>query len=75
MRGALRAVFIGITLGLAATLGFARTVATLLYNVSPANPATLAAVSAILICVAMLASYLPAHRATTIDPLQALRSE
>lgn len=72
---ALRTVLIGLALGLAATLVLARTLTVLLYNVSPANPVTLAAVSAILICVAMLASYLPAHRATTIDPLNALRSE
>jgi putative ABC transport system permease protein len=72
---ALRTVLIGLVLGLVATLSLARSVAGLLYNVSPANPATLAAVSAILLCVAMLASYLPARRATSIDSLNALRSE
>jgi putative ABC transport system permease protein len=72
---ALRSVLIGLALGLTGTLSAARTVSGLLYNVSPANPATLAAVSAILICIAMLASYLPARRATTVDPLNALRSE
>jgi len=72
---ALRTVLVGLVLGLGATLSLARTVAGLLYNVSPANPATLAAVSTILVCVAMLASYLPARRATSIDPLNALRSE
>ena len=72
---ALRTVLIGLALGLAAALALGRSIAGLLYNVSPANPATLAAVSAILVGVAMLASYLPARRATTIDPLDALRSE
>jgi len=72
---ALRTVMVGLVLGLAATLSLARTLAALLYSVSPANPATLAAVSAILVCVAMLASYLPARRATSIHPLSALRSE
>jgi len=72
---ALRIVLVGLVLGLVATLSLARTVAGLLYNVSPANPAILAAVSTILVCVAMLASYLPARRATSIDPLNALRSE
>ena len=72
---ALRTVLVGLGLGLAATLLFARTLAALLYNVSPAHPATLAAVSAILLVVAMLASYLPAYRATAVDPLKALRSE
>ncbi|HVH88367.1 MAG TPA: ADOP family duplicated permease, partial [Terriglobales bacterium] len=72
---ALRTVMVGLVLGLVVTISLARTVAGLLYNVSPANPVTLAAVSTILVCVAMLASYLPARRATSIDPLKALRSE
>jgi predicted permease len=72
---ALRTVLVGLVLGLVATLSLARTVAGLLYNVSPANPAILAAASTILVCVGMLASYLPARRATSIDPLKALRSE
>ena len=75
MGQALRTVLIGLALGLAATLALAHTIAALLYNVSSANPATLAVVSAILICVAIVASYLPARRATTIDPLNALRGE
>ncbi|MFL6440317.1 MAG: ABC transporter permease [Terriglobales bacterium] len=72
---ALRTVLVGLIFGLVATLSLARTIAGLLYNVSPANPTTLAAVSTILVCVAMLASYLPARRATSIDPLNALRRE
>ena len=72
---ALRTVLIGLGLGLMATLALARTLAGLLYNVSPANPPTLAIVSVILLGAAMLASYLPARRATTIDPLDALRSQ
>jgi putative ABC transport system permease protein len=72
---ALRTVLVGLALGLVVTLSLARTVAGLLYHVSPANPATLAEVSTILVCVAMLASYLPARRATSIDPLKTLRSE
>jgi predicted permease len=71
----LRTVLVGLVLGLLATLGLQRTVAGLLYNVNPANPATLATVSAVLVCVALLASYLPARRATSIDPLNALRNE
>jgi ABC-type antimicrobial peptide transport system permease subunit len=72
---ALRTVLLGLVLGIVATLSLGRTVAGLLYNVSPVNPATLLAVSTILVCVAMLASYLPARRATSIDPLNALRRE
>jgi len=72
---ALRTVLVGLALGLGATLALARTIAGLLYNVSPRNPAILAVVSAILVSVAILASYLPARRATSIDPVKALRTE
>jgi putative ABC transport system permease protein len=72
---ALRTVLVGIGLGLLATLFLARTIAGLLYDVSPANAGILAVVSAILLSVAMLASYLPARRATSIDPLKTLRTE
>jgi putative ABC transport system permease protein len=72
---ALRTVLVGLGLGLVATIALARAIAGLLYNVSPANPPTLAVVCAILVCVAMLASYLPARRATAVDPMNALRSE
>jgi len=54
---ALRTVLMGLGLGLAATVFLARTVAGLLYNVSPANPPTLAGISAIVLCVAMLAIF------------------
>lgn len=48
---------------------------TLLFNVRPTDPAVYAAVSVVLIAVALLASYLPARRAARIDPLIALRDE
>jgi putative ABC transport system permease protein len=72
---ALKTVLLGLVLGLIATGSLAGTVAGLLYNVGPADAATLAAVSLILMCVATVASYLPARRATSIDPLNALRNE
>jgi putative ABC transport system permease protein len=72
---ALRTVLVGLGLGLVATIALARAIAGLLYNVSPANPPTLAVVCAILVCVAMLASYLPARRAIAVDPMNALRRE
>jgi ABC-type lipoprotein release transport system permease subunit len=46
-----------------------------LFEVSPLDPATYGAVSAILVAAALVASYVPAHRATTIEPVEALRVE
>ncbi len=66
---------IGAACGLTAAFAVTRLMKSLLYNVSPADPLTYAAVSAGLIFAAMLASYLPARRATTIDPIDALRAE
>jgi putative ABC transport system permease protein len=65
----------GIALGLAAALGLSRAIAGLLFSLSPTDPATLAGVGGLLLAVALLASYLPARRATRVDPLVALRSE
>jgi putative ABC transport system permease protein len=66
---------IGLALGLFAALGLTRFMAGMLYEVSPTDVPTLAAVAAFLACVAMLASYRPAVRATRFDPLRNLRSE
>jgi len=56
-------------------VGVSRSMTTLLFNVKPTDPAVYAVVSIVLIGVALLASYLPAHRAARIDPLIALRDE
>jgi ABC-type antimicrobial peptide transport system permease subunit len=66
---------IGAACGLTAALALTRLMKSLLYDVSPADPLTYAAVSAGLILAATLASYLPARRATRVDPVEALRSE
>ncbi len=66
---------IGVVLGLVGAVLLSRSMATLLFDVQPTDPAVYAAVSLVLIGVALLASYLPARRASRIDPLIALRDE
>ena len=66
---------IGVTLGVIAALGLTRTLENLLFGVTPTDPVTFASVIAVLIAVAMLACYLPALRATDVDPIEALRQE
>ena len=66
---------IGAVCGLTVAFALTRLMKSLLYDVSPADPVTYAAVSAGLIFAAMLASYLPARKASQVDPVVALRSE
>ncbi|MCL4851431.1 MAG: FtsX-like permease family protein, partial [Bryobacteraceae bacterium] len=65
----------GIALGLALNLALTRFVSSLLYGVTATDPVTFGASSALLAAVALLAAYLPARRATRIDPMEALRHE
>jgi putative ABC transport system permease protein len=65
----------GAAAGLAAALARTRLMTGLLYGVGATDPATFAAVCAVLILVALAATYIPARRAVAIDPLTALRSE
>jgi predicted lysophospholipase L1 biosynthesis ABC-type transport system permease subunit len=66
---------IGAALGLGAAMGLTRWMTSLLYGVSPLDPWTYAVVVMILLISAGLACYLPARRATRVDPMEALRSE
>ncbi len=66
---------IGVVVGAVAALGLTRLMAGLLYQVQPLDPVTFGLVAMILTLVALAASYIPALRATRVDPLSALRAE
>jgi ABC-type antimicrobial peptide transport system permease subunit len=68
-------ILIGIIAGLAGALAGARFLQTLLFEVRPGDPLTIASVCALLGIVGLVACYVPARRATRVDPLVALRAE
>jgi len=72
---ALRPVAIGAVVGIAGAIGAGRVLSTQLFNVSAADPLTIAAVVATLIGVALVASAVPARRAASVDPTRALQAE
>jgi hypothetical protein len=75
VRHGLRLSGIGAICGLASALALTRLMKSLLFEVSPADPLTYGVASAALILAAVLGSYLPARRATRVDPVEALRAE
>jgi ABC-type antimicrobial peptide transport system permease subunit len=66
---------IGLGIGILGSLAFTRVLSSLLFGVSPRDPVTLAIVAAVLAAVAFIACYVPARRATRVDPVVALRYE
>ena len=73
--GGLKLALIGVACGLAAAFAVTRLMTSLLFNVSPADPVTYGGVALTLLAATLLASYVPALRATSVDPVQALRAE
>src|SRR5213080_1344628 len=75
MRESLRRVAVGVGLGLLAALGVTRALSAMLFEVAPRDAGTFAATAVLLVAVALLATWLPARRATKVDPMVALRYE
>src|SRR5262245_41879091 len=75
LRDALRLVLLGAALGIPAALAASRLVSNQLFNISAADPVTIGLATLALLVVAAVAGYLPARRATSVDPLVALRCE
>jgi putative ABC transport system permease protein len=71
----LKVTLLGIVLGLLAALALTRLLSSVLYEVNPVEPFTYAVFAAFLIAVSLLAAYLPARRATRVDPVSVLREE
>jgi ABC-type antimicrobial peptide transport system permease subunit len=75
LRQGMLLVALGIAVGLAGAVAFGRLMRSLLFNVSPNDPLTFATITLLLSAVALLACWLPARRATKVNPMEALRYE
>jgi putative ABC transport system permease protein len=75
MKQGLQLTIVGVVIGLAGALGLNRLIASVLFGVEPADPTTLAAVTATITLVAAGACWLPARRAARLDPNVVLRAD
>jgi ABC-type antimicrobial peptide transport system permease subunit len=66
---------VGIVIGILAAIAITRILSSVLYGVSPTDPTTLIVVSVVMLLIAVLASYVPAQRAMSVNPVEALRAD